>query len=343
MTGLFYEPVFLEHRTGPGHPERPERLSAILAELERAPLVGLERRGCRPATGAELALAHPSSFVERLLALDGRSGALDADTHLSARSIEAARVAAGAGLLAVEGVVRGELRNAFALVRPPGHHAEPQRSMGFCLFNNIAIAAEHARALGVERVAVLDWDVHHGNGTQRAFFDRSDVLFLSSHQSPFYPGTGAAEEVGHGPGAGFTVNCPLPAGMGDADYGAVFHELFLPVLSEFRPGLILVSAGFDAHASDPLADMRVSERGFSAMASATAELAREVCGGKVVAFLEGGYDLEALSASTHACLEVLSQGRKDSFPSSVSSSARTAIAQTRQAHLGYWSSLRQGL
>src|SRR5262249_8522735 len=205
----------------------------------------------------------------------------------------------------VEAVGSGRAESAFALVRPPGHHAEADRAMGFCLLNNAAIAAEAARRLGAARVLVLDWDVHHGNGTQHIFEARDDVMYMSSHQWPYYPGTGASREVGTGAGRGFTVNCPLPAGQGDADYGVAFHDLFLPAARACAPDVVLVSAGFDPHERDPLADMRVTERGFAAMATAMAELAQEACGGKLVLLLEGGYDLAALAHSTRACLEVL--------------------------------------
>ncbi len=202
--------------------------------------------------------------------------------------------------------------------------------MGFCLLNNAAIAAEAARRLGARRVLVLDWDVHHGNGTQHIFEARDDVMYMSAHQYPFYPGTGAATEVGAGAGRGFTLNCALPGGQRDADYGAVFHDLFLPAARAFAPDLVLVSAGFDPHERDPLADMRVTERGFAAMATAVADLARESCGGKLVLLLEGGYDLAALAASTRACLEVLG-GRREEFPRGAGAEAAGAVAETRAA------------
>jgi acetoin utilization deacetylase AcuC-like enzyme len=210
--------------------------------------------------------------------------------------------------------------------------------MGFCFFNNVALAAETARKLGAQRVAVLDFDVHHGNGTQAAFWNRRDVLFLSVHQWPLYPGTGAVQDVGAGEGEGFTVNCPLPAGMGDADYGAVFSEIFLPVMRQYRPDFVLLSAGYDAHAADPLADMRLTERGYAAMTYAAMALAQEVCGGKVVALLEGGYDLSALANSVHATLEVMG-GRKDEFPSGVSAAAARAIAACQEQLRPYWKGL----
>jgi acetoin utilization deacetylase AcuC-like enzyme len=239
---------------------------------------------------------------------------------------------------AVEEVMAARTKRAFALLRPPGHHAEPARAMGFCLFNNAAIAAEAALRLGAQRVLVLDWDVHHGNGTQFCFYKRRDVLYQSVHQYPFYPGTGAPTEVGEGPGAGFTVNCGLPAGQGDADYGALFHDLFLPIGSAYHPDLVLVSAGFDAHRADPLAQMRVSERGFAAMCSAAAQLAEESCAGKLVLLLEGGYSLDALAQSVHACLEVM-DGRKDEFPHGATPATVEALRASRDALRPYWKHL----
>jgi acetoin utilization deacetylase AcuC-like enzyme len=338
ITSLYFDPLFLEHHPGPGHPERAERLQRIMDVLERAPVTGVERRTPRPATRSELAAVHDAGLLDELAAVAGHSAQIDPDTATSPKSIEAALLAAGGAVAAVEEVMSGKARNAFGLVRPPGHHAEPGRAMGFCLYNNVAIAAEAARRLGAERVAVLDWDVHHGNGTQACFWKRRDVLYLSSHQFPFYPGTGDFDEVGEGEGAGFTVNCPLPAGQADADYGAVFHDLFLPVMQAYRPDLILVSAGFDPHARDPIGEMRVTERGFAAMCSATVKLAEEVCGGKVVLLLEGGYDLDALAQSVHACVQVLA-GERHEFPGGAASSGPKAVGEARRALKRYWPSL----
>jgi acetoin utilization deacetylase AcuC-like enzyme len=321
---------FLAHEAGIGHPESPARLRAILSDLERAPPGGVVFETPRAATAAEIDAVHDRAHRELLEGLAGRRTRLDPDTAMSEGSWEAAALAAGAAVTAVEAVWSGRADSAFALVRPPGHHAEAARAMGFCLLNNAAIAAEAARRLGAARVLVLDWDVHHGNGTQHIFEARADVMYLSSHQFPFYPGTGAPTEVGLGAGRGFTVNCALPAGQGDADYGAVFHDLFLPAARAFVPDLVLVSAGFDPHERDPLADMRVTERGFAAMASAMKELARETCGGKLVLLLEGGYDLAALAASTRACLEVLG-GRREDFPRGAGAEAPRAVAATRGA------------
>ena len=337
-TALYFDQIFLHHDPGRGHPESPKRLEAIVDLLERVPIPALTKRQPRPATAEEIAYVHTDAYRRSLEALAGRSAHLDADTAISPDSYAAALRAAGAAVEAVEDVWEGRCRNAFGLVRPPGHHALSSTAMGFCLFNNVAIAAEAAVRRGAERVLVLDWDVHHGNGTQDSFYARRDVLYQSVHQYPLYPGTGAALEQGSGIGRGFTVNCPLPAGQTDADYGAVFYDLFLPIALAFAPKMILVSAGFDPHEADPLADMRLTERGFAAMCTATRRLAEDCCGGKLVLLLEGGYHLNALARSVHACLQVLA-GSSDDFPSGVSASARAALKENREAHHKFWSSL----
>jgi acetoin utilization deacetylase AcuC-like enzyme len=335
-TLLLTDPLFLKHDPGQGHPESPARLRSILSVLARTPVAGTEVGQPRRATEAELALVHTPALRTHLLSLAGERAAIDPDTQASEDTYDAAVLAAGAAVQAVEEVMAGRARNAFALVRPPGHHAEPGRAMGFCFFNNAAIAAEAARRHGAERVLVLDWDVHHGNGTQAAFWERRDVLYQSVHQYPYYPGTGAPREVGVGQGEGFTVNCGIPGGGTDADYAAIFDGLFLPIAQAFQPQLVLVSAGFDAHRSDPIGGMMLSERCFAAMCSAMKALADSVCGGKLVLLLEGGYSLEGLSQSAHACVEVLA-GRGDSFASGeTASDSLRALTQSRQALRPYW-------
>jgi acetoin utilization deacetylase AcuC-like enzyme len=321
---------FLEHDPGTGHPESPERLAVVLDDLARSPIAGVRVGAPRPATDAEIDAVHAPRYREALAGLDGLRARLDPDTSVSPGSWAAATLAAGAAVGAVEAVQEGAVDNAFALVRPPGHHAEAGRAMGFCLLNNAAIAAEAALRGGAERVLIVDWDVHHGNGTQDIFATRDDVLYLSVHQYPFYPGTGGAEEIGIGRGRGATVNCPLPAGQTDADYGVVFHDLLLPAARQFRPDLVIVSAGYDAHARDPLAEMEVSERGFAAMTSAVRELAAQACGGRMVLLLEGGYDLGALASSVRASLEALT-GRREDFPAGAGPAAPRAVAAAREA------------
>jgi len=320
----------LAHDPGPEHPESPARLDAILTDLARAPIVGVTLEAPRAATDAEIDAIHDPRYRDYLAKLAGQRVALDEDTPTSAGTWEAARLSAGAAVGAVEAVMSGRAANAFALARPPGHHALSYRAMGFCLLNNVAIAAEAARRAGAQRVAILDWDVHHGNGTQDIFAARPDVLYMSIHQYPFYPETGAAQEVGTGAGRGTTVNCPLPGRQGDADYGVAFHDLFLPAARAFAPDIILVSAGFDAHARDPLADMQVTERGYAAMTSVMMQLAAETCGGKLALVLEGGYDLPALAGSVRATLEALT-GRRDDFPTGAGGAAPAAVAAARAA------------
>ena len=328
MTRLVTDPAYLQHLAGPMHPESPGRLRAIHQVLQAAPIAGVQRAPPRRATREELLRVHAVEHVERVLSLAGQEAQLDPDTAMSPGSTEAALLAAGAGSQLVLDVMKGEIDNGFALVRPPGHHAVASHAMGFCLFNNVAVAAEAALAEGAQRVLVLDWDVHHGNGTQSSFYARRDVLFCSSHQFPFYPGSGAPTEIGEGEGEGFTVNVALPGGQGDADYGAVFHEVFLPKALQYRPDLILVSAGFDPHRADPLGGMNVTERGFAAMCSAVKSLATEVCFGKLVLMLEGGYDLDGLAQSVHACVEVLAGAGTEDFPGGAGRSAVQAIAAT---------------
>jgi acetoin utilization deacetylase AcuC-like enzyme len=249
---------------------------------------------------------HRAPFVETLERLRGQEGFIDPDTYVSRQSVDAARAGAGGCVELVDRVL-GESGDALgvALIRPPGHHATPGRAMGFCLLNGVAVAAAHARARGLGRVAIVDWDVHHGNGTQDAFWTDPHVLYASLHQWPFYPGTGAARDIGEGEGRGYTLNIPLSAHATDATYATAFEEVLLPVLDEYKPELLLVSAGFDASARDPLAQMDLSANAFGWMAHALGELARKHCGGRIVLVLEGGYDLVSLEAGLGATLDAL--------------------------------------
>ncbi len=293
--------VFLEHVAPPDHPERGERLLAVRRGLRGAS--GLSCSAYLPVVAADasreqLARVHRETYLDELGQLAGRSGYLDADTFLAPGSVAAARRAAGSAVQLVEALASGAARFGIAVPRPPGHHALPDRAMGFCLLNNVAVAAAHARSLGHERVLVLDWDVHHGNGTQEMFDGDPAVLFISLHQFPNYPGTGAADEQGKGEGIGCTVNIPLPQGGTDEVYAAALGRIALPIIEQFRPTFALVSCGFDAHAHDPLAQMRLTAEGFGDLTrSVVATLDAECPLGLV---LEGGYDLEALEASTQA-------------------------------------------
>ncbi|RZJ39749.1 MAG: histone deacetylase family protein [Brevundimonas sp.] len=301
---LFTHTDMLAHQPGQGHPESPERLRAVLGALAEAGL-DRDRRQATEAAVADLERLHPAAYVARLLDASPVEGLnqLDADTVLSPGSIRAARLAAGAVVDAVRAVSRGELTRAFAAIRPPGHHAEPDRAMGFCLFSNVAVAARVAQAEGLARVAVIDFDVHHGNGTQAAFED-DDSLFLGSiHQMPLYPGTGAASETG----VGNIVNAPVPAHAAREAWRATFSGGLMPALQDFRPDLILISAGFDAHRRDPLAHQSLEAEDFAWATRAVIEVARSCCGGKVVSSLEGGYDLEGLGRSSVAHVQALGE------------------------------------
>ncbi|HEY1693052.1 MAG TPA: histone deacetylase [Polyangiaceae bacterium] len=286
------------------HPERPERLVAARAGVRAAlPAASYAPVPARPATDDELARVHDARFIEALGKLRGESGYLDPDTYVSTGSIDAARLAAGSLVAMVDAMLDGPVDAGVALLRPPGHHARPARAMGFCLLNNIAVAAAHARARGVARVAIVDWDVHHGNGTQEMFWKDASVLYLSTHQFPFYPGTGDVDETGEGEGTGYTVNVPLAAGGGDAVYATAFERVLLPVLEAYAPELVLVSAGFDAAARDPLAQMDLSIEAYGWMARALARVAAaSPARGKIGLVLEGGYDLVALEGGIRSAI-----------------------------------------
>ncbi len=334
---LLFDSLCIAHDPGPDHPESPQRLEAIWRNLSARPVAGTEVVSPPRATEAQLERVHGAEHVRKLLSLSGRSGYLDDDTAISPHSLDAALLAAGAAVEGVKRVLDGQSSGAFALVRPPGHHAEATRAMGFCLFNNVAVAAAEAIARGVERVLIVDWDVHHGNGTQRSFYSRRDVLVVNTHQFPFYPGTGDATETGHGEGEGFTVNAPLAAGCDDGDYATVFADALLPIADAYAPQLVLVSAGFDAHKHDPLAGMSVSTEGFAAICGAVKAIADKHCPGKLVLTLEGGYDLEALTASVRACVEVLAGSTPPPLRPRARPAAAAAMAQIHTAHRRRWS------
>ena len=297
-TVLITHPACLEHDTGPYHPETAERLRAELAALEAPEFTNLLREAAPMATVEQLSRVHPREYVEAILAIRpslGEPVQLDADTLMSTGSAEAASRAAGGACLAVDAVMEGWARAAFAAVRPPGHHAEPNRPMGFCLFNSVAVAALHARARwGIQRVAVVDFDVHHGNGTQAMFAADPDLFYASSHQSPCYPGTGESWEHGV---ADNIVNAPLQPRDGSAAFRAAWSNIILPALDAFAPGLVIVSAGFDGHVADPLAQLRLETADYAWITDQLVAVAATHCGGRLVSVLEGGYDLDALAAS----------------------------------------------
>lgn len=305
--GLIFDPIYLEHDTG-NHVENAQRLVTTMSYLETT---GIKEKLCcvppRAATVEELEMVHAPEYISYVKNRAERGGGwLDPDTVVCLRSYEVALYAAGGLLMAVEKVMRGELGSAFALIRPPGHHALRNRAMGFCLFNNVAIAAKFALAkFSINRVLIVDFDVHHGNGTQDTFYADPKVLYFSTHQYPYYPGTGAVDEIGVGEGEGTTVNFPMAAGWGDEEYLRAFNEVLVPVSKRFQPELILVSAGFDPHWADQLAMMQVSITGFAQMAMILKNLADELCGGRLVFTLEGGYNLRVVAYSVKAIFDVL--------------------------------------
>ncbi|MCP5420438.1 MAG: histone deacetylase family protein [Gammaproteobacteria bacterium] len=304
-TLLYHHPICAEHDMGAGHPECPERLEVILNTLRKPPFAALEWREAPEATREQLTRAHPAAHVERIMAAVPKTGlrALDADTALSPRSGEAALRAAGAFCAAVDAVMQGEAKNAFCAVRPPGHHAEPNQAMGFCLFNNVAVGALHAlEVYGLKRVAVIDFDVHHGNGTQAIFWDRPQCLYVSTHQSPLYPGTGRRNEHGS---ASNIVNVPLAPYSGSTQLQEAWVTLVDPELHAFRPDMIFISAGFDAHQLDPLAELEFIDEDYAWLTREILDVAAHCCEGRVVSGLEGGYSLAALTSGVAVHVQAL--------------------------------------
>ncbi len=335
-TGVVIDKRYMEHDTGYGHPERPERIGVLLQAVASQP--GLQLIEPRFATGEEITLAHEEGHFARVARTRDLSGySFDADTPVSSRSFEIACLAVGGLLELLDEVMAGRLRNGFAMVRPPGHHAERGRAMGFCLFNNVAIGAaylRHRHKLG--RVLIVDWDVHHGNGTQHLFADDPAVLYISTHRFPFYPGTGAVDEAGSGDGQGFTVNVPFPGGFGDEEYLDAFQQIIEPIATQYQPEFVLISAGFDPHVNDPLGGMRVTESGFARMARSLIHVADEVAGGRCVAVLEGGYDLRSIRDSSLQVLAEL-QSRDPPVPSaSARSLAAPVVDAVRRVQRSYW-------
>lgn len=337
--GILADERYLDHDTGP-HVETPQRLKVIYDMLTTEKIH--ERTASiapRYATEEEIALNHTTSYIQQLKKMG--AGYLDADTVLSKESYDVARLAVGGCLNMVDDIMAGRISRGFALVRPPGHHAEKDRGMGFCLFNNIAVAARHLISKHhLNKIAILDWDLHHGNGTQHAFYGEKEALYLSIHQSPCYPGTGQFDEIGEGEGEGFNVNLPIPAGVGDEGYLEAFNKLFLPIIDKYSPDIILVSAGFDPHYDDPLGGMRVTEKGFREMAQLLIKMADKICQGKIAFFLEGGYSLSGLQKSVKEVLlrtlgETCNKEDKNDNLPMISES----LEKAKELHAEFWGEL----
>jgi len=343
---IIKDDLFLEHLAGIPHPESPDRLRAVYKYLSaHNPMTHVSYIRPRPASRDELALVHDPEYIKEIEGISRFPSYLDPDTPVTQHSYHAAILAAGGLLEAVDSVIKNEPAPIFALVRPPGHHAERNLARGFCLFNHVAIAARYARERhGIKRVLICDWDVHHGNGTQRAFFSDPSVLYFSVHQYPHYPGTGSLGEIGTGPGEGFNINCPLPPGQGDTEYRVIFQKILMPIALSFKPELILVSAGFDPYFNDPLAGMLVTEEGFASMTSALMEIASSCCPWRMVFSLEGGYHLEGLVKCISRVIKTLSgdiykMDEKDGSPQTINQGTSSIIKHVRSIFSKYWKGL----
>jgi acetoin utilization deacetylase AcuC-like enzyme len=350
-TGIVKDRRYMEHVMDPGHPESPERLREIYQMIEEEEMRGrsLGKVKPRPATREEIETIHSPAYIDLVASTAGKPHVrLDMDTSTCAKSYGTALLAVGGLLELIKVVMQGKFNNGFALVRPPGHHAERDKAMGFCLFNNVAIGAQYAiNNFSLQRVLIVDWDVHHGNGTQNSFYEDPRVLYFSTHRyGLFYPGTGAATEVGKGKGEGFTVNVPFSAGASDTDYGNIFEKFLKPIALEYQPQLILVSAGFDIHYNDPLGGIEVSERGFARMTQILMEIAEATAQGKLVLTLEGGYNVVSERSSVKAVLEELSQAspldktdllekEKADYPK-----IEKLLLQLKEIQKRYWKSLQ---
>ena len=333
--GIVYHPDYLKHETG-HHPERKERLLSIISYLKETGMIeNLELTEPRSASLEEILYVHSKEYIEIARKYSQLEMNLDSDTVLCKDSYDVALLAAGGAITAVDSVL-DKLNSSFALVRPPGHHAMPGRGMGFCIFNNIAIAARHAQKMGKKRVLIVDWDVHHGNGTQDAFYDDPSVLYFSTHEYPHYPGTGWLDQTGNGPGKGYNINVPLPAGTDDSGFIAAFEEILVPAAHEFHPEIVLISAGQDACNEDGFADMKMSVKGFSVLASIVRSIARESSGGKIAAVLEGGYDLGLLAHSVAEILDVFMGNEAEKKPREISPQVRTRLDEVKKIQQKYW-------
>jgi len=341
-TGIVKDKRYMEHDMGPFHVETPKRIEAIYRMIEEKIDFSLPVIKPRPATEKELEFIHTPGHISRVKSTAGKEHVqLDPDTSTSPKSWEVACLAAGGVLKAVDLILEGKIRNGFALIRPPGHHAEASAAMGFCLFNNIAIGAAHLlRNHGLERILVVDWDLHHGNGTQHSFYDSAEVLYFSTHQYPHYPGTGHWNEVGEGKGEGFTVNVPLQAGKTDGDYLSIFRKILRPITSEYKPEFILVSAGFDIYEGDPLGGMRITKQGFAALAAELIDLAAEFSRKRILFALEGGYNLQGLQDGVEQVLyQLAGKASKPAIDPTLSPATERELEPVIQTHRKKWPSV----
>lgn len=340
--GIVRHDIYLKHETDSYHPENPNRLRRIYAMLDEMGPAGLTYVEPRLATAEEIALNHEPAYIASIAETAGKpSVRLDPDTATSPESYRAACMAAGGVLALADKLMAGEVEGGFALVRPPGHHAERARAMGFCIFNNVAVGARYLeQKYGLKRILIVDWDLHHGNGTQHSFYRDASVLYFSTHQYPHYPGTGHFAEIGEGEGKGYTINIPLSHGMGDLDYVYAFREVLLPVAAQFRPEFVLISAGFDTYHRDPLGGMSVTEEGFAAMTRLVMKIAADHCDGRALFALEGGYDLEGLTTSVKAVITEMksktSGGRLGNDEAKPSPGAISVVSKVKEVLRPYW-------
>lgn len=338
--GIVLDKLYVDHDNGAGHPETFERILAIVDMLNYTKMMDeVVRITPRDATKEEITLVHTPEHYDTIAATKGKHKVfLDADTSTCSVSFDAALRAAGGTISAIDSVLSGEVDRAFPIVRPPGHHAEADRPMGFCLFNNAAVGAAYLTEIkGLDRVLIIDWDVHHGNGTHHIFEDSSKVLYFSSHQFPFYPGTGASEEVGTGEGKGYTVNVPMQPEMGDNEFIKIFDEILNPIINQYKPGFIIVSAGFDIFFDDPLGGMKVTPEGFAKLTRQLTDQADKVCNGNIIFLLEGGYNLDGLWICTKEMLEELLDKKRSEYDiGDIKTKADDLINSTKKIYSDYW-------
>jgi len=341
-TGIVKDRRYMDHHMGHFHVETPQRLEVIYRMIDKKITFSFDKIEPRLAAEDELTLIHTPTYVNMVKSTDGKEHVqLDPDTSTSAKSWEVACLAAGGVLNAVDSIMGRKIQNGFALVRPPGHHAESTRAMGFCLFNNIAIGAAYLiKKHGLKRILVVDWDLHHGNGTQNSFYDSAEVLYFSTHQYPHYPGTGHWNEVGEGKGEGFTINVPLRAGKTDGDYLHIFQKILRPIVYEYKPEFILVSAGFDIYEGDPLGGMLITKEGFGALAAEILDLAAEFSQKRLLCALEGGYDLQGLQDGVeHVLYQLAGETSKPAIEPTLSSATEKELAPVMEMQKKYWSSI----